>query len=274
MSTSARHLFGEVIAEDPVRVDRAVLLIAAQAEPVERPERVVQEGRDALDRLADAVPGHGRDDERLRAALGEWRGSPGAYERLASSMLPQVLRSRTGLPILLSIAWVEVAARAGIPAYGVALPGHFVACVGDPETFREDAIDGGRVLVDPWRGGTLLPYDRARDIVEATGGVFRRAMLAPAPPLDTIARVLANIRMWAQHPLRASTRLWAIDFALMLPDPPAMLLRDRGLALVDLGHIPLGARWLEEYADLVEEREPAEAEAARTAAEHVRARLN
>ena len=87
-------------------------------------------------------------------------------------------------------------------------------------------------------------------------------------------RVLANIRAWAEHPLRAATRLWSIDLALMLPEPPPWLLRDRGLALRDLGHAHLAARWLEEYADIVGEESPSEAMRAREQARAVRARLN
>ena len=262
----------------PEGLDLPCLLIAAEA----MPEAVARAGLDAflargmtaLDRLAETVPGEGRDDDRLRRALDGFAGRPEDYEHLASSLLPQVLARQRGLPILLATVWTETARRAGIPAYGVGLPGHFVVGVGDPSTFRADLVDGSRVLVDPWSGGQLLPYDRARDIVERAGFVFRREFLAPASTTDTVARMLANIRAWATHPLRAPTRLWAIDLALALPDPPSGLMRARGIALLDMGHARMAQRWLEEYAEIVADTAPAEAEAARALAGRARAQLN
>lgn len=258
MSRDSRARFGELMGSTPWRLDLALLLISAEVAPGGDLDSFLARGLGEFDRLAAAVApegrnAEGRDDERLRGVLGDFGGRPEDYESLSSSIVTAVLRRRRGLPILLSAVWTEVARRAGIAAYGVALPGHFVVAVGDPTTFRADALDGSRVLIDPWRGGALLPYDRARDLVERAGYVFRRELLAPADPVQTVARTLANIRAWAEHPLRAPTRLWAVDLALRLPDPPVALLRERGLALADLGHYSLAARWLEEYAELTGE---------------------
>ena len=281
MSGASRERFGDLVRGAPdgrFPLDEAAALIAVETLP-EGAGRgaetaLERDCRDRLDLLAAQVPGTGPDHTRLARSLGDFHGQAADYDLLSSSILPAVLRRGRGLPILLSVVWTEVARRAGIDAYGVALPGHFVVGVGDPGTFDAGAVDGSRVLVDPWRHGALLPFDRARDLVESTGRPFRRAMLAPAQPRDIVARMLANIRAWAHDPLRASTRLWAVDLALLLPDPDPILLRDRGVALMHLGHYRLGARWLEEYADLVAERWPADAEAARSLACRSRAHLN
>ena len=66
----------------------------------------------------------------LARVLGEeegFRGDFNEYDAPSNSFLHQVLDTRRGLPILLSILWVEVARGAGIRADGVGLPGHFVA---------------------------------------------------------------------------------------------------------------------------------------------------
>jgi regulator of sirC expression with transglutaminase-like and TPR domain len=62
-------------------------------------------------------------------------------------MLDLVLERRRGLPILLSVVWVEVGRRLGLPIHGVGLPGHYVA-----GWFG----DGGPILVDPFRGGVRI----------------------------------------------------------------------------------------------------------------------
>ena len=281
MSGASRERFAALMGDARLAgfpLDEAACLIAAETLPRAAGEAaeaaLERDCRTGLDLLAASVPDSGDDHARLTAALSGFGGEPADYDRLSSSLLPAVLRRRRGLPILLSVVWTEVARRVGIPAYGVGLPGHFVVCVGDPGTFDPRALDGGRVLVDPWRRGVLLPYDRARDLVEATGRPFRRAYLAPAHPRDVVSRMLANVRAWAKDPLRAATRLWAVDLALLLPDPDPALLRERGIALMDLGHYRMGARWLEEYADIAEERSPDDALAARAWARRSRARLN
>ena len=278
MSRASRDRFAEVVraggaAGDPddVRLDLALLLLSAEALPDDQVagaglDLLLEQGLAGLDALADAVPPEGRDDLRLRSVLGEFGGGADDYERLESSLLPAVLRDRRGLPILLSTVWTEVARRAGVPAYGVGLPGHFVVGVGDPE--------GVRVLVDPWSGGRLLPYDQARDIAASSGRSLRPEHLRPHDPLDTIDRVLGNVRRWASTPERARHRLWAAELALLLPRHDLGLRREYGEALIAVGRYPEASRVLEEYADTVAGPMPLEAEHARRIARQARARLN
>lgn len=94
-----------------------------------------------LDRLAGLLPyrpgGPRAWAQALARLLGEryeFHGTPSDYQRLESSLLHEVLRRRRGLPILLSVVWLEVARRAGAPVYGVALPGHFVVGFGRPRS--------------------------------------------------------------------------------------------------------------------------------------------
>src|SRR5674536_283646 len=85
--------------------------------------------------------------EALRGVLAGFTGDARDYADLRSSLLPEVLRRRAGLPILLSVVWLEVARRCGIPADGIGLPGHFVVRVGD------NCVDN---YVDPFAGGARL----------------------------------------------------------------------------------------------------------------------
>jgi regulator of sirC expression with transglutaminase-like and TPR domain len=276
VSAASRERFAAVVraggaAGDPadVRLDLALLLASAETIPDvddSSLDALVAHGLATLDRLAEAVPDEGRDDQRLRAALSEFAGGAGDYALLESSLLPDVLRRRRGLPILLSTVWTEVARRAEVPAYGVGLPGHFVVGVGDP--------DGTRVLVDPFTGGRLLPYDTARDIAASAGRSLRPEHLRPHDPIDTIDRVLGNVRAWATTPERARHRLWAAELGLMLPRHDLGLRRDYGEALIAVGRYVEASRVLEDYADTVEGPMPLEAEAARRIARQARSRLN
>lgn len=279
MSLQSRERFAEVVraggaAGDPrdVRLDLAALLLAAEVRPPAevsgaRLDGFLAAGLASLDELAADVPELGRDDERLRTALAGFRGEEQDYTRLEASLLPDVLAGRRGLPILLTVVWTEVARRAGIPAYGVGLPGHFVVGVGDPA--------GARVLVDAFQGGALLPYDKARQLVAATGRTLRAEHLAPHDPIDTVDRMLTNIRAWAaRRPERARTRLWSCELALLLPRHDLNLRREHAEALIAVGRYVEGAATLEQYADLIQGPMPLAADHARRLATQARARLN
>lgn len=227
-------------------LDRLAGLVEAAAEPV---------------RWADHLA-------RLLGGQAGFRGHPSDYRRLESSLLHEVLRRRRGLPILLSVVWMEVGRRAGAPVYGVALPGHFVVGVGDPR--------GRHVLADPFRGGRLLAAeDVALLVAGATGGPPSPGMLAPAEPLDIVQRVLNNIRAWAAaRPERTETELWAVELALLLPRHPARLRYERARLLVRRGDFGGGAAEMEAYAELLAGVDVGTADQVRRQARAARAQLN
>jgi regulator of sirC expression with transglutaminase-like and TPR domain len=231
-----------------------------------------------LDRLAGLLPyAATRTPEQwvgaLAQLLGEelgFCGTPDDYRRLDSSLLQAVLRRRRGLPILLSVVWMEVARRAGAPVYGVALPGHFVIGFGDPY--------GEHALADPFDGGHLLSAgDMELLVADATGARARlpEAVLQPAGPLEIVLRILNNIRAWASdRPEHSATALWALELSLLLPHHPARLRYERAQLLVERGDFLRGAAELEDYATVVAAMEPSAADTVRKAARAARARLN
>ncbi|WP_372337737.1 tetratricopeptide repeat protein [Streptomyces sp. MK5] len=196
-----------------------------------------------------------------------FHGSAAEYQRLESSLLHEVLRRRRGLPILLSVVWMEVARRAGAPVYGVALPGHFVVGFGTAEE---------QVLADPFDGGRVLTgADAELLVVGATGAPLHPSMLAPAGPLDVVLRILNNIRAWAAaRPERSDVALWAVELSLLLPSHPARLRYERAQLLVQRGDFVGGARELEAYAEVVGAVDEAAAERVRGQARAARAMLN
>ncbi|MDT0566513.1 transglutaminase-like domain-containing protein [Streptomyces sp. DSM 3412] len=227
-----------------------------------------------LDRLAGLMPYRPGAPRAWAVAaaelLGErcgFRGSAGDYQRLESSLLHQVLVRRRGLPILLSVVWMEVARRAGAPVYGVALPGHFVVGFGP----RED-----QVLADPFDGGRVLSGNDAELLVAgATGAPLDPAMLSPADPLDVVVRVLNNVRAWAAaRPERTDVALWALELSLAMPSHPGRLRYEWARLLVQRGEFVRGAAALEEYAEVVAGVDAGAAEKMRRQAEAARARLN
>ncbi|WP_406202793.1 transglutaminase-like domain-containing protein [Kitasatospora sp. NBC_01560] len=208
----------------------------------------------------------------LAAVLGgreRFHGRQSDYRRLESSLLPEVLRRRRGLPIMLSLVWMAVGRRAGLTVHGVALPGHFIVAVGSP--------DGGDeyVLADPYHGGRLLDQEDAAALVQRAGHPFGTELLTPAQPLDIVHRVLGNIRVWAaERPEHARSQLWATELALLLPRHPAQLRLERAELLVRTGDFLGGSAEMESYAEILDTFDPDTAARVRQDARAARHRLN
>ncbi|MFE6186535.1 transglutaminase-like domain-containing protein [Streptomyces sp. NPDC056465] len=272
-----RQRFAEEARAERPDLALLCLLLGAEASPPSAGDADLY-GVDAaqieLDRLAGLLPYGARGARVWASALAEllgercgFAGSSADYQRLDSSVLQQVLRRRRGLPILLSVVWIEVARRAGAPVYGVALPGHYVVGFGDPAE---------RVLADPFAGGAPLSGEDAELMVAgATGTPLEQSMLVPARPLETVLRILNNIRAWASaRPERTDVALWALELSLLLPSHPARLRYERAQLLVQRGEFLRGAAEMDEYAEIVDGIEPTAAEAIRHRAQAARALLN
>ncbi|MEU2563746.1 transglutaminase-like domain-containing protein [Streptomyces longispororuber] len=294
----ARHTRWRRAFADEARAERPdlallCLLIGTEADPA-LDERGMAAVRRRLDLLARHLPRSPGGPRAWAAELGDllggrcgFAGRPGDHHRLESALLHRVVRRGRGLPILLSVVWIEVARRAGAPVYGVALPGHFVVGFGSPDAYAGrgcgpyDTCGAPRaceeaVLADPFAGGRLLSCTDARMLVAgATGAPLEPAMLRPAGPCDIVLRVLNSIRAWAAaRPERTDVALWAVDLALLLPAPADRLRYDRARLLVERGDFRAGAADLDAYADALAASDEAGAERVRLQARAARARLN
>ncbi|MEU6840778.1 transglutaminase-like domain-containing protein [Streptomyces sp. NPDC046716] len=272
-STELRRRFAEEARAERPDLTRLCLLLAAEADG-----SLDEAGMDAveieLDELAGRLPFRPGGPRAWATALAEllgaqlgFHGVPGDYQRLESSLLHEVVRRRRGLPILLSVVWLEVARRAGAPVYGVALPGHFVVGFGPPEH---------QVLADPFDGGRVLTGSDAELLVAgATGAPLDPSMLRPADPLEVVLRILNNVRAWAStRPERSDVSLWAVEWSLLLPSHPARLRYERAQLLVQRGEFLLGAAELEAYAEVVGAVDAAAGELVLGQARGARAMLN
>lgn len=286
MNTPIRQRFHDVVRADPEDLATPCLLMAAEAALVQAPdaesewEAIVTHGCSGLDDLAEGVAPEGSAHDRLRHALSDFQGAPHDYARLESSLLPEVLGSRRGLPIALSIVWLETARRAGIGACGLALPGHFVVAVGTEHERPQsaDVVAGTCTIVDPFSGGETLELKDVTELALEHGGVDAdidfETLLAPAAPVDVLHRVLRNIRQWADRPERTATALWACEYGLLLPRRPVSLVREHAELLGRSGRFIEAAEAYASFADEAELVDADAAERARVLGRLSRARLN
>src|SRR5574341_1491294 len=150
MKEEARARFAEVMArpENELELDRAALLIAAEGYP----DLEVEIYLDQIDALAGMARERNAADPLVRIMrLGHllfdelgFRGNVEDYFDARNSFLNNVIDRRTGIPITLSVVYIEVARRVGLNLFGVGMPGHFIVKYADEE--RE-------ILIDPFNGG-------------------------------------------------------------------------------------------------------------------------
>ena len=116
------------------------------------------------------------------------RGNEEDYYDPRNSCLNSVLMRRLGIPISLSVVYVEVARRLGRPMYGVGLPGHFIVAY-------EDA--NSRYWIDPFNRGRVLSFADCCALAKQTAGVDVRtnpAVLAPLNNRQILVRMLSNLK--------------------------------------------------------------------------------
>lgn len=210
-------------------------------------------GDEACRRLASAVPPADTppevDAERyaqvvaLNAYLFDdlgFAGNETDYEDPRNSFLNAVIDRRTGIPITLSLLYMEVARRAGLPVEGINYPGHFLLrCrAGHGTPYAEDLI------IDPFHRGALLSRDR---LARHSGG----QLLPRATKPQILTRMLVNLkRVYLRMQSYPQARL--VSDLLIAVDPSALgELRDRGLLEYRMKDFSAALRDLQAYLTLM-----------------------
>ncbi len=175
-------------------LDRGALLLARCETPDLDPEPYLSLLDSHATELAGRLtPGAGGDEfvqranEYLFQELG-FTGNQADYYNPSNSCLNEVLTARAGIPISLSVVYMEIARRLGRPVFGIGLPGHFV--------IRYD--DGFfQTYIDPFHGGRLLDVPGCQELVHAIAGVdllSQPSALAPVSGRQILQRMINNLR--------------------------------------------------------------------------------
>lgn len=160
--------------------------------------------------------------------LEKFRGNREEYNDPRNSFLDDVLETRQGLPITLSVLYVDVARRLGLKAYGIGFPGHFLAKIVGLDDHAQ-----GEIIVDPFFGRTLTASDCA-DRLRAMGGdgtTLDRRWLEPATSREIYVRMLNNLKLQYLGTGDGMAALGCFDRILLLAPEAATEYRDRGLLL-------------------------------------------
>jgi regulator of sirC expression with transglutaminase-like and TPR domain/S1-C subfamily serine protease len=183
--------------EENIDLLHAALLIAR----LDNEDVDVEAYRHEVERMADRITARlpkDADDAAKLAALNKYlfaergfHGSRGDYYNRSNSYLSEVIDDREGLPITLSVLYIELGRRLGVRLEGVGLPGHFVV--------RHVPAKGEPRLLDVYDGGPALSRKEAGEKVEAiTGRPLRDEHLAAVNKRAIIVRMLHNLLNVAQ----------------------------------------------------------------------------
>lgn len=234
--------------DDELDLLEGALLIAADAHPGLDHAAVLA----ALDELAAPLRRRGLAElpvsaqarviaDHLFVGVG-FHGNDADYYDPRNSFLDEVIARRTGIPISLSVVYVEVARRAGVMASPVGFPGHFLVRIDDPER---------RLVVDPFHGGGTLDEVALAEMLRRSGSKLRYSseLIAPTPVRQVVARLLMNLRGIYASRGDFPRLLVVIDRMIDLLPGATDELRERGYLLGRLG-APRGA--VEDLAQYVE----------------------
>jgi regulator of sirC expression with transglutaminase-like and TPR domain len=235
--------------EEEIDLAEAALLIAKNAyRDLDVPGYLARIG-ELAGKLSAQLPEDGTESSRIVALnrfLFEDQGFAPSVENYydpRNSFLNEVLERRVGIPLSLSILYIEVGRRIGLPLQGVSFPGHFlVKC-----TLKE-----GMVIIDPYCGGiTLSLQDLQQRLRETRGGEVSRAivaaMLVAANKREILARMLRNLKAIYLDQRDYVRALSAIDWIIAVTPGEATEVRDRGLTYVKLECFRAALEDLEHY---------------------------
>lgn len=165
------------------------------------------------------------------ASLG-FRGNTDDYYDPKNSLLPDVLSSKVGIPITLSIVWCAIARRAGLFARGVAFPGHFLVRV-DPAP--PNRAHDSPIVVDAFGSGRIVDDGVATALLRRAlgeGAQLHPSLFAPASSRATLVRLLGNLEStWAKRGEHARAFIAVDRIVTLVPDSGRMLRERAALAL-------------------------------------------
>ena len=227
--------------DDRVRLDEAALALARTEYPLlDIPPQIAR-----LDRLAGRLTCSPErppleNIEALNKLLFEEEGFSGndeEYDDPRNSFLNDVLDRKKGIPITLSLVYMEVARRREIPVAGVGFPGHFLV---------KYLTGPSEILLDPYNRGIILSREDCEERLRAHFGEeseLKPEYLVASTPKQILSRMLNNLKgsYFRRHDY--AKVLTMIELALALEPDSRQEIHDRAMVYF------LARRYTEAKAD-------------------------
>jgi regulator of sirC expression with transglutaminase-like and TPR domain len=193
-----------------------------------------------------------RDIERVVEAINRilfdeegFHGENDDYYDPRSALLHAALDRHAGLPIALSILYIEMSRRIGVDAAGISLPGRLLV---------KFSGHFGQIVVDPFDGGRVLSTIELQGILDEMygGGVrLREHHLRSFTRREILARELAQLKAayLAQHDLQRAAA--SVDRLLILDERDPYEIHDRAVLAVQMHAYGQAIECFERYLELM-----------------------
>jgi regulator of sirC expression with transglutaminase-like and TPR domain len=220
--SDTREEFSKLAAREPIPLARGALLIAKEEYPALNIDEFLERIADLAREAAPAVQAGADTIEKVQL-LSEFlfnnKGFDGNRDQFGdprNSFLNDVLERRLGIPITLSVIYIEVGRQLGLNLFGVSFPAHFLVKAVD---------DRGELIVDPFNAGAILSLDEIRARLTQIYGQpveIDPTMLKAVGARDILSRMLRNLKNIYAAASDWNKALSTLDRILML-DPRAVV---------------------------------------------------
>ena len=223
------------VSEKPKNEDRllrgALLIAKIDNEDVD-PEAYIQRVNAMATEILESIDTDS-DPKQKRAKLDQYlfqengyHGGQSEYYHPANSHLNRVIDEREGLPITLSILYLEIAKRIGLRVEGIGLPGHFIVQqqIDDTEMQFIDVFD---------RGSDLSQKDLSNIVRDFANRQIIDSDLRPQTDSEILNRILNNLLGSARRDsdTEAYRRYCEALVAITPDDPQVRIMRSQARAV-------------------------------------------
>ncbi len=168
-----------------------------------------------------------------------FRGSETDYYNPANMCLNSVMETGVGIPITLSVVYMEVARRLAKPVSGVGLPGHFLIRYDEP---------GYNAIIDPFHGGAILDHARCCELAGMDS--LEPAMLDAVDKRQVLMRIINNLRGTYFRRREGAKALGLLDLLVEANPESADEHKQRAAALLQMRRIGDSLAAFRRYLDL------------------------
>ena len=168
-------------------------------------------------------------------------GTQEVFDDLDAVNMMRVIDSRSGMPIVIGILFMQTARTLGWDICGLDFPGRFLV--------RLEA-GGERRILDPFAGGTVVEPRDMRDMFKAIAGnhvELRAEHYRDMGNRDILLRLQENKKIRLLREERFDDALETLEVMLLFAPDKLELWRETGLLHARLDHIKDAIRALEEY---------------------------
>ncbi len=245
--------FADLVVRSQFSVAEACLLIAEDAYPSLDSAAYLRRLEEIAATVESRLPADAFLGQKIAALnahmFGElgFHGNESNYYDPCNSYLNDVIDRRTGLPITLSVIYIDVGRRIGLPLQGVPFPGHFLVKL----RLRE-----GQLILDPFRkGAPQTDIELRKRLANSVPGFDARSPVAAdispylesASPNEIVLRVLRNLKAVHLRMGKLNEALAVMNRILLVAPEAPEELRDRGLVFEQLDCFRPAAADLQNY---------------------------